>query len=145
MPAPWKKSYDKPRWYIKKQRHYFTEQSSTSRRHGSSSSHVRMSELDHKEGWVPKNLCFWTVTLEKTLENPLDYKEIKPVNSKGNKHWIFIGKTGTEAEAPVSWPPDAKSWLTGKDPDGRERLNSGERGQQGWDGWMASLIQWTWV
>ena len=84
---------------------------------GFSSSHVEMWELDHKEGWAPKNWCFWTVVLEKTLESPLDWKEIKPVNPKGNQCWIFIGRTDAEAEAPIIWPPDGKSWLTGKDPD----------------------------
>ena len=66
-------------------------------------------ELDYKEGWVPKNLCFWTVVLEKTLESPLDYKEIKPVNPKENQPWIFIEKTDAEAEAPILWPPDVKN------------------------------------
>ena len=76
-----------------------------------------MWELDYKESWEPKNWCFWTVVLEKTLESPLNCKEIKPVNSKGNQSWIFIGRTDTEAEAPILWPPDEKNWLTGKDPD----------------------------
>ena len=80
-----------------------------------SSSHVQMWELDHKKGWAPKNWCFWTLVLEKTLENPLDCKEIKPVNAKGNQHWIFIGRTDAETETPLLWPPDAKSLLTGKD------------------------------
>ena len=75
-----------------------------------------MWELDHKEGWVPKNWFFWTVVLEKTLESPLDCKEIKPVNPKGNQSWIFIGRTDAKAEAPVFWPPEVKNWLTGKDP-----------------------------
>ena len=76
-----------------------------------------MWELDHKEGWVPKNWCFWTVVLEKTLESPLDCKEIKPVNPKGNQSWIFIRRSDAEADATILWPPDAKNWLTGKDPD----------------------------
>ena len=76
-----------------------------------------MWEMDHKEGWVMKNWCFQTVVLEKTLESPLDCKEIKPVNPKGNQSWIFIGKTDAETEAPILWPPDAKSWHIGKDPD----------------------------
>ena len=84
---------------------------------GFSSSHVWIWELDYKESWVPKNWCFWTVVLEKTLENPLDSKEIKPVHPKGNQSWIFIGRTDAEAETPVLWPPDAKSWLIWKDPD----------------------------
>ena len=82
-----------------------------------SSSHVWMWELNHKEGWVPKNWCFRTVVLEKTLESPLDCKEIKPVHPKGNQSWIFTGRTDAEAEAPTLWPCDAKSCLTGKDPD----------------------------
>ena len=79
--------------------------------------HVSMWELNHKEGWALKNQCFWTVVLEKTLESPLDSKETKPVNPKGNQPWIFIGRTDAEAEAPILWPPDAKNWITGKDPD----------------------------
>ena len=76
-----------------------------------------MWELDHKESWVPKNWCFWTVVLEKTLESPLDCKEIQPVHLKGNQSWIFIGRTDAEAETPILWPPHAQSWLIGKDPD----------------------------
>ena len=91
MLAPWKKSYDEPWQHIKKQRHYFADNGPSSQSRGFSSSHVQMWELDHKEGWAPKNWCFWIVVLEKTLENPLDCKEIKPVNLKGNQtlniHW----------------------------------------------------------
>ena len=76
-----------------------------------------MWELYHKESWVPKNWCFWTVVLKKTLESPLDYKEIKLVNAKGNQSWVFTGRTEAEAEVPILWSPDAKNWLTGKDPD----------------------------
>ena len=76
-----------------------------------------MWDLDHKEGWAPKNWCFRTVVLEKTLESPLDTKDIKPVNPRGNHLWLFIGRTDAEAEVPILWPPDAKSWLIGKDPD----------------------------
>ena len=102
--------------------------------------------MDHKEGWVLKNWWFWTVVLEKTLESPLDYKDFKPVNSKGNQSWIFIGGIEAEAEAPILWPPDMKSQLTGKRPWCWERLKAGEEGKdRGWDGWMASLTQWTWV
>ena len=82
-----------------------------------SSSHVQMWELDHKESWVLMNWCFWTVVLEKTLESPLNFKEIKPANPEGNQSWIFIGRTDAEAETPVLWPPDGKSWLIRKDPD----------------------------
>ena len=110
-------SYDKPRQHNKKQRHHFANKGPSSQSYGFSSSHVWMWELDHKEGWAPKNWCFWTVGLEKILERPLVSKEITPVNPKGNQPWIFIGRTDTEAEAPVLWPPDAKNWLTGKDPD----------------------------
>ena len=123
MLAPWKKSYDQPRQHIKKQRHYFTNK-------GLSSSHVWMWELDHKEGWVPKNWCFWTVVLEKALQSPLDCQEIKPVNPKGNQSWIFIGRTDTEAEVPILWPLDAKNWLIGKKPWCWERLKAG--GERGW-------------
>ena len=106
-----------------------------------------MWELDHKESWAPKNWCFWTLGLEKTLESPLDCKEIKPVNPKGNQSWIFIGRTDVEAETPILWPHDVKKWLIGKD-WGRcwERLKAEEEGDDiGWDGGMASPTQWTWV
>ena len=115
--VPWKKNYDRPRLHIKKRRRHFADRSPYSQSYDFSCSHVHMLELDHKEGWVPKNWCFQTVVLEKTLENPLDCKEIKAVNPKGNQLWIFIGRTDIEAEAPVLWPPDVKSRLTGKDPD----------------------------
>ena len=89
--APWKKSYDQPRQHIKKQRHYFANKGPSSQSYGFSSGHVWMWELDHKESWAPKNWCFWTVVLEKTLESPLDCKDIQPVLPKGNQSWIFIG------------------------------------------------------
>ena len=98
-----------------KQRHYFADKGLTSQNYGFSGSHVQMWELDHKEGWVLKNWCFWTVVLEKTLESPLDWKN-KPVNPKGNQSWIFIGRTDIEAETSIPWPPDAKNWLISKDP-----------------------------
>ena len=82
-----------------------------------SSIHVCRWELDYKESWAPKNWCFWTVVLEKTLKSPLDFKEIQPVHPKGDQSWVFIGRTDAEAETPIPWPPDAKSWLIGKDPD----------------------------
>ena len=106
-----------------------------------------MWELDYKESRVLKNWCFWTVVLEKTLESPLDCKDIHPVHPKGNQSWIFIGRTDVEAEAPILWPPDVKSWLIGKDPAWCwERLRVGGKGDdRGQDGWMASLTQWTWV
>ena len=113
---PWKESYDQPRQHIKKQRHYFVEKSLYSQSYGFSSSHVWMWGLHHKESWALKNWCFWTVVLEKTLKSPLDCK-IKPVNPKGNQSWILFGRTDAEAEATILWPPDAKNWLIGKDPD----------------------------
>ena len=115
--APWKKSYDKPRQHIKKQRHYFSNKGPSSQSYGFSSSHVWMWELDHKEGWALKNWCFWTVVLKKILESPLDWEGIKPVNTKGNYSWIFIGRTDAEAEAAIPWLPNAKSQLIKKDPD----------------------------
>ena len=101
----------------KKQRRYFANKGAFSQSYGFSSSHVWMWELDNKKGWALKNWCFQTVVLEKTLDGPLDSKEIKPVNRKGNKHWIFIGRTDVEAEALVLWPPDVKNWLLGKNLD----------------------------
>ena len=113
--APWKKSYDQPRQHIKKQRHYFADIGLSSQSYGFSSSLVWKRELD----WAPENRCFQTVVLEKSPESPLDCKEITPINLKGNKSWILIGKTDAEPEAPILWPPlwVAKSRLTGKDPD----------------------------
>ena len=110
----WKKSYDKPRQHIKKQRHHSANKRPSSQNYGFSSSHVWMWELDCKEIWKPKSWCFWTVVLEKTLESPLGYKANKPVNPKGNQSWIFTEKTDAEAETPIVWPPDAKNWLIGK-------------------------------
>ena len=128
MLAHWKKSYDKPRQHIKKQRHYFPHKGPSSQRYGFSSSHVWMWEVDHKEGWAPKNWCFSTVVLEKALENPLACKEIKPVNPKGNKSWIFIGRTDAEAEIPILWPSDVKNWLLGKDSDVGKDWRQEEKG-----------------
>ena len=107
MLAPWKQSYDKPRQCIKKQRRHFTNKGLYSQSYGFSSSHVQMWELDHKIGWTPKNWCSWTVLLEKTLESPLDSKEIKLASPKGNQPWILIGRT--DAEVPILGPPYAKS------------------------------------
>ena len=109
-----------------------------------------MWELDYKESWAPNNWCFWTVVLEKTLESPLDCKEIQSVHPKGNESWIFIRRTDVEAETPILWPPDAKSRLIWKDPDAgknwrREQKEAEKGGDRGWDGWMASLTQWTWI
>ena len=100
----------------------------SSQSYGFSSSKVWMWELDYKESWVPKNWCFWTVLLEKTLESPLDYKKIQPVYPKGDQSWIFIGKTDAEVEVPVLWPPDAKNWLISKDPDSGKDWSQEEKG-----------------
>ena len=108
---------------------------------GFSSSHVWMCELDYKEQWAPKNWCFWTVVLEKTLEGPLDWKEIQPVNPKWNQPWIFIGRTDAEAEAPILWPPHEKSWLIGKDPDAGKDWRQEKKGTTGCYSWMASPTQ----
>ena len=90
--------------------------------------HVWMWELDYKEGWAPKNWCFWTVVLEKSLESPLDCKEIQPVHPKGDQSWVFIGRTDAETETPILWPPDVKNWLTGKDCDAGKDWRWGENG-----------------
>ena len=111
-------NYDQPRQHIKKQRHYFANKGPSSQGYGLSSSHVWMWELDCEEGWAPKNWCFWTVVLEKTLESPLDCKENQAAHTKWDQSWVFIGKTDVEAETPILWPPDAKNWLIWKDPDG---------------------------
>ena len=117
MLTPWKESYDQPRQHIKKQRHYFVNKGPSSQGYGFSSGHVWMWELDDKESWAPKNWCFWIVVLEKTVESPLDFKEIQPVYPKGNQSSIFIGRTDVEAETPVLWSPDVNNWLILKDPD----------------------------
>ena len=93
-----------------------------------SSSHLWIWELDYKESWSPKNWCFWTVVLEKTLESPLDCKDMQPVHPKGNRSWIFIGRTDAKAETPILWPPDAKNWLLGKDPDAGKDWRQEEKG-----------------
>ena len=145
MLAPRKKSYDQSKQHIKKQRHYFANKGPSSQSYGFSSSHVWMWELDYKENWAPKNLCFWTVVLEKALESPLDSKEIKPVHPKGNQSWIFTGRTDAEAETPILWPPDEKNWLIwmtlmlGKTDGGRRR------GWQRMRSWIAWPTQWRWL
>ena len=146
MLTPWKESYDQPRQYIKKQRHYFVNKGPFSQGYGFSSSHVWMWELDYKESWVPKDWCFWTVVLENTLESPLDCKEIQPVQPKGDQSWIFIGRTDVEAETPILWPPDVKSWLIWKDPDAGEDWGQEEKGttEDEMVGWH-HRPQWTWV
>ena len=133
------------RQHIKKQRHYFTNKGLSSQSYVFSSSHVWMWELDYKESWAEKNWCFWTVVLAKTLESPLDSKEIQPVHPKGNQSWIFIGRTDAEAETPIFWPPDAKSWLIWKDPGARkdwrlEEMGMIEEGMFGWHHWLNGYV-----
>ena len=113
---------------FKKQRHYFADKGPSSQSYGFSSGNVWMWDLDHKESWVLKNWCFWTVVLKKTLESPLDSKEIKPVNPKGNQSLIFIGRTDTAAEVPIFWPPDVKSWLIRKNLDAEKGWRQEEKG-----------------
>ena len=137
MLTPWKESYNQPRQHIKKQRHYFVNKGSSSQGCGFSSGCVWMWELVYEESWVPKNWCLWTVVLEKTLESPLDCKEIQPVHPKGDQAWVFIGRTDVQAETPKLWPPDAKNWLIGKDPDawkdwGQEEKGTTEDEMAGW-------------
>ena len=132
---------DKPRQHIKKQTYHFANKGPSSQSYSFSSSHIRMWQLDHKEGWAPKNWCFWTVVLEKTLESPLVSKEIKPVHLKGNQPWIFTGRTDAEAEAPILWPPNVKSQIIGKDPDA---VNSWRQEKKGMaeDGWLDGVMDW---
>ena len=132
--ASWKKSYHKPRQHLVKQRYHFADRGPYSQSYGFSCSHVWIQELDHKEGWALKNWCFPTVVLEKTLASPLGCKEIQPVYPQGNQPWIFIGRVDAEAETPVLWPPDAKSWLIGKDPAaGKDwRREENEEEMVGW-------------
>ena len=122
-----KESYEQPRQHVKKQRHDFANQGQSSHSYGFSSGHVWMWELDYKESWAPK-WCFWSVVLEKTLESPLDYKEIQPVHPKGDQSWVFFGRTDVEAETPILWPPDVKSWLIWKDPDAGKDWRQEEKG-----------------
>ena len=128
MLAPWKKSYEQPRQHIEKQRHYFADKGPSSQSYRFSSSYVWMWKLDHKESWEPKNWCLWTVVLEKTLESPLDSKEIQPVHPKGNSSWIFIDRTDAEAEAPILLLPDGKNWLIGENPDAGKDWRQEEKG-----------------
>ena len=141
MLAPWKKSYDKPKQHIKKQRHHFANKGQSSQSCGFSSSHVWVWQLDHKESWASKNWFFWTVLLEKTLEGPSDSRVIQPVNPKGNQPCIFIGRIDAEAEDPILWPLDAKSWLIWKDPDAGKDWRLEEKGMTEDDmvGWHHQL------
>ena len=126
--TPWKESYDQPRQHIQKQRYYFANKGLSCQGYGFSCGHVWMWELVCEEGWAPKNWCFWTVVLEKTLESPLDCKEIQPVHSEGDQPWDFFGRNDFKAETPVLWPPHAKSWLLGKDSDAGRDWGQEEKG-----------------
>jgi len=145
MLAPCKKSYYKPREHIKKERHHLANKVPSSQSYGFSSSHVQMWDLEHKEGWVPKNWCFQIVVLQKTLESPLDSEEIKPVNPKGNQPWLFIGRT--DAEAPILGPHNAKGQLIGKDLGAGKDWGQGRRGRQRmrWLDGIIDLMHWVWV
>ena len=141
MLTPWKESYDQARQHIKKQRYYFANKGPSSQGYGFSSGHGWMWELDYKESWAPKDWCFWTVVLEKTLQSPLDLQEIQPVHPKGDQSWVFLGRTDVEAETPILWPPDVKNWLIWKDPDagkdwGQEEKGTTEVEMAGWHHWL---------
>ena len=143
------KSYDQPRQLIKEQRHCFASKGPSSQGYGFSSGHVWMWELDYKESWAPKNWCFWTVVLEKTLESPLNCKEIQLVHPKGNQSWVFIGRTVAKGETPILWPPDMKNWLIWKDPYagrdwGQEEKGITEDEMVGWHHWVnGHEFEWT--
>ena len=128
MLTPWKESYDQPRQHIEKQRHYFVNKGPSSQGYGFPSSRVWMWELDYKESWAPKNWCFWIVVLEKTLESPLDCKEIQPVHPKGDQSWIFIGRTDAEAETPNTLATWCEELTHRKRPWCWERLKVGGEG-----------------
>ena len=122
---------------MQKQRHYFANKGPSSQGYGFSGGHVWMWELDCEESWAPKNWCFWTMVLEKTLESPLDYKEIQSVHSEGDQSWVFFGRTDATAETPILWPPHVKSWLIGKDSDagrdwGQKEKRTTEDEMAGW-------------
>ena len=119
---------DQPRQRIKMQRHYFANKGPSSQSYGFSSSHGWMWELDYRESWALMNWWFWTVVLEKALENHLACMEIQPVHPKGNQSWIFIGRTDTEAETPILWPPDVMNWLIEKDPNAGKDWRQEEKG-----------------
>ena len=145
MLASWKKSYDNPKQCIQKQRYHFADKGLSSQSYSFSSSYMQIWELDHKEGWAPENECFWIVVLEKTFESPLDCKEIKLVNPKGNQPWIFIGRTDAEVEALILWPSDTHEEPTHcKRPWGWESLKAEEE-ESSWGqiDCIASSIQWT--
>ena len=148
MLTPWKESYDQPRQHFQKQRHYFANKDPSSQGYGFSSGHVWIWELDCEESWALKNWCFWTVVLVKTLESPLNCKEIQPVHSK-DQPWVFFGSNDAKAETPVLWPLHAKSWLIGKDSDAGRDWVQEEKGmaEDEMTGWHHRLngheFEWT--
>ena len=146
MVTPWKESYDQTRLHIEKQRHYFANKRLSSQGYGFSSGHVWMWELDCEESWALKNWWFWTVVLEKTLESPLDCKEIQPVHPKGDQSWVFHWKNSCcngNSNTLATWCQELTHW---RRPWYWERMRAGGEGDDGgWDGWIASLTQWTWV
>ena len=137
--ASWQESYDKPRQCVEKQRHYSANKGPYSQVYGLLSGHIQLWELDCKEGRMPKNWCLWTVVLEKTPESPLKSKEIKPVNLKEDKPWIFTGRADAEAEAPVFQLSDSNRWITGKVPDAGKDWGQRRRGHQRMR-WLDSII-----
>ena len=141
MLTPWKERYDQPRQHIKKQRHDFANKVPSSQGYGFSSSLVLIWELDYKESWAPKNWCFWTVVLEKTLESPLDCKEIQLVHPKGDQSWVFIGRADVEAETPILWLPDVKSCLIWKDPDAGKDWRQEEKGTTEDERWLDGITE----
>ena len=128
--TPWKESYDQPRQHIKKQRHYFVNKGPLVKAMVFPVVMYGCEELDCEESWALKNWCFWTVVLEKTRESPLDCKEIQPVHPEGDQSWVFFGRTDVEAETPILWLPNAKSWLIWKDPDAGKDWGRRRRGWQ---------------
>ena len=141
MLTPWKESYDQLRQHIEKQRHYFSNKGPSSQGYGFSSSHVWMWELDYKESWASNNWCL-NCGVKKTLESPLECKEIQPVCLKGDQSWVFTRRTDAEAESPILWPPDAKSWLIRKDPDAGKVWRQEGKEMQRMRWLYPSLTQW---
>ena len=129
---------------ILKSRFYFADKCLSSQSYGFSSSHVWMWELDYKESWAPKNWCFWTVVLEKTLESPLDCKEIQPVHPKGDQSWVFTGRADVEAETSILWSPDVKSWLIWKDLDAGKDWGQEDRERQRVR-WLDGITRFGWT
>ena len=141
--ASWQENCNKPRQCVENQRHYSANYGLYSQGYGLPSGHVQLWDMDRKEGRTP--WCLRAVVLEKTPESPLDRKEIKPGGLQWNQPWILVGRTDAEAEAPVFWSSGVSSWLIGKVPDAGEDWGQKEKRAWGWDGWVASQMQWTWT